>query len=318
MKAPHTPIRGPEAYSPEWYTARATGIFASEAAAAIGISEYAQPLDVYCVKLGLIEPFEGNELTDRGKRFEPFIAQEYTIATSHQVETGHPLYFHPDYPFIGATLDGRRADDPLHAVEFKACGFRRAAKLGEEHTDQVFEDWLVQCQVQMFVVGAHTVDLFVMVDLHTYRLFVIERNDVLIPKIVEGISDLWDRIQRRDPPTPDFKHPCTLDLLKRMTGLTAEGAIELSQEVAHEWAKLQRTKTLIKRLKDLEVESDAKIRFALGTAEVGRLPLGQKEIVRYVTKDSIWSPKDIDEAQANQGKVKRKGSVKLGERKIKK
>lgn len=313
------PIPGPATGSEAWYAARSGGIFASESAEACGVSDYGQPLDIYLIKRGLREPFAGNDYTDRGKRFEPFIAGEFVKHTGHQIETGLPMYFHPDVPFIGATPDGRHANNPRRGVEFKACNFRRAAKLGEEGTDRIFEDWLLQTQQQMFVMGWEACDVFVMVDLHTYRHFAVERNEPLIDRMVSIESDLWDRIQRGDPPSLDFKHPLALDLIKELfAGVEVGKEAVLDLDVIADWERVEVLKAEIKeREKELEVRK-ARVLFAMGDAEFATLPFGAGEIVRGVVKPQIWSEADVDKALASIGNVKRKGYVTVTQRKGKK
>lgn len=311
------PITGPLTGTPEWHDARFNGIFASEAAEACGVSEYGQPLDVYAIKLRLRPPFEGNDCTDRGKRFEPFIGGEYVQRTGHAIETGLPMYLHADYPFIGATPDAVRKDNPRHGVEFKACNFRRAARLGEQGTDQIFEDWLLQTQQQMFVMGWEACDVFVMVDLHTYKLFNVERNEGLIDRMVQIEADLWGRIQREEPPPLDYRHPLALELVKGMYGGVAVGVeTRIDDEAVLAWERVQRLKEEIK-LREIERDAlTAKVQYAMGYAELAPLPNGY-EIVRKCIDETRWTQADIDQAATNLGKIKKDAYVTLRQRKSK-
>ena len=313
------PIQGPPTGSEAWYSVRPTGIFASEAAEACGVSDYGQPLDVYLIKRGLKEPFAGNDYTDRGKRFEPFIAGEFTKHTGCDITTGLPMYFAPEVPFIGATPDAVHANNPRRGVEFKACNFRRAAKLGEEGTDQIFEDWLLQTQQQMFVMGWEACDVFVMVDLHTYKHFEVARNEALIDRMVSIESDLWDRIKRGDPPPPDFKHPLALDLIKDLFGDVEPGSeAVLDLDVIADWERVEALKEEIKERETELKARKARVLFAMGNAEFATLPFGAGEVVRGVVKPSIWTVEDAQHAMKSIGQVKRKGYVTITQRKSKK
>ena len=313
----YPPLIGPDPGSPEWFDARYDHIGSSEFARAIGQSPEGQPLDTYLEKRRLVPPFEGNEYTRRGLRFEPFIGLEYTAQTGVEIETGLPMLFSGEHKFLCATPDGRWKSDHGHLTEFKACNWRRAAQLGEEDTDEVFDDWLIQTQGQMYVAGAHTVDLFAMVDLHTYRRFVIRRNDRLIAGMVPLLCELWDRIQRQDPPPPDFGHPGALDLVRNLYGTKAAGEVELSADHALAYAALEDTKARIKALEAQRDELAAGLLHAMGTAAVGRLPGVDRELTRSEFRPLIWEPRDIEIAQERQGLEKRKGFVKLGSRKSK-
>jgi len=311
------PLIGPDAYSPEWYADRPHHLFASEMASALGVPDAARtPLEIYMEKLGLVEPFSGNQYTSRGRRIEAFMPEEYELATGRKVETGIPTYYHATHRFIGATIDARCVSDRLYLVEFKSCHYRRAKQLGEEHSDQIFADWQVQAQTQMLVHGAHCCDVFTMLDLHTFKLFTVERNEALQEQIIDGAAALWDRIQRRDPPPPDFPHFSTGDLLKQLYPVEGIGSVQLSQTIASKWAKLV---ALRQRHHDMEDEMDAlknEVLHAIGDAAVGKLPLGQKEIVRTVVPESRYTETDALVIQQKIGKVKRKAYSKLIERKV--
>ena len=313
----YAPLIGPDAYSEEWYQARSQGIFASEAAAACGLSEYATPLDVYLEKTGQAAPFAGNDYTARGKRFEPFIASEYQSQTEVPLETGMPMFWHPAVRFIGATPDAMWRFDKKHLVEFKACGWRRASKvLGDEGTDAVPEDWLLQAQIQMFVMGAAVCDIFVMCDLHSYKLFTVDRNEPLIERAVEQISALWYRVQRRQPPAPDFGHPGALASIKALYGDDMTAPIELGRDAGEKWALRQQLKAEIKALEKRCEVIDAEMFATLGTAAAGRFA-GSGRVGRSYVAPAYWTAADIAAAEcarASQTQGVRQAAGKAGQR----
>lgn len=311
------PIAGPLPDSPAWHEARFTGIFASEGAAACGLSDERQPLDIYLEKCRLKEPFEGNEFTRRGKRFEQFLATEYMEQTGHPLRTGLPMYFSPDYPVIGATPDAVRADNALHGCELKNCHWRRAGKLGPEGSDEVFTDWVVQCQQQMLVMGWELVDVFVMVDLHTYRLFTVERNELLIAGIIEAELALWDRIQRRDPPPPNWNHAGTPALIRGMYGVNEIETVMFTADDSKLWLDRQRNKDQIKVLEAECAVIESTMLHKMGNAAVGKFPLGQRELTRTSVAPTLWTEADVEAARSKVGQIKRKGFVRLNERAVK-
>lgn len=252
----------------------------SDAARAVGVSEEGQALDVYLEKRGEIEPFEGNDFTERGKRFEPFIALEYTAQTGHEIETNLPMYFHPQRPWQAATPDGRWVKDELFGVEFKACGWHRARLLG----DEPFDDWLIQCQHNMGVMGMVQMDLFVMVDLHSYRLFEIHRDDEMIEDITKVEAELMRRIQQGDPPVANMEHPAAVSLAQRAFKRDDSQVVQLGQWEAEAWRDY---KVLGEQINDLNTKRDSRkavILFGLRDAARGRLPLGKKELRRVEIK----------------------------------
>jgi putative phage-type endonuclease len=280
----HTPVDGPLPYTEEWYATLKQRIGASEAAAACGLSEERQPLDVYLEKTGLREPFEGNDYTRRGHRFEPFLAQEYTARTGVELEGDLPTYFHPEYPFIAASPDRRWKSDPLHLVELKCCNWRRAQKLGPEGSDDVFDDWAMQAHQQMAVTGAHTCDVFVMVDLHTYRHYIVERNERVIAGLIDAEKSLWNKILAGIPPTVDFNNLGALDLMKELYGSAGSGSKEMSRSGVEAWVEYTR---IGQQMRALEKERDrlkAKLLDAIGDAACAVFPSGKQGLFKVVTQ----------------------------------
>lgn len=267
-------------YSDAWYETRNTYIGASEAAAACGVSEERQPLDVFLEKTRQREPFEGNDYTRRGHRFEPFLAQEFTARTDAELEGDGMTYFHPEYDFIGASPDRRFKSDPLHLVELKCCNWRRAQQLGPEGSDEVFDDWAMQAQQQMAVTGAHTTRVFVMVDLHTYRHYIVERNDRLIESLIQQEKELWRRIVELDPPEPNFNHANTLELMRALYAESNVYSRELSATAVDVWLEYQRLGDQARKIEKERDKLKARVLAAIGDAGLGVFPSGSRGIAK--------------------------------------
>lgn len=310
------PIPGPLPLTDEWYEARYTGIFASEAAVACGLSDRRQPLDLYAEKRRLVSPFEGNEFTEAGHEQEPIILRRYEKMTGHEVERNLPMFFHPVAKFMGATPDGRRRASIKHLVEAKLCHWKRAAQLGEEGSDDVLPEWNIQAQQQMAVMDAEACDICVMIDAYTFRLYTVERNERLIEDLIEVETELWDRIVRGDPPEPLFDKPGALDAVRRFFGISGK-PIALSEGTIREWLEVRRLNEEIEELEKIRDELKARVLHAIGEAPSGRFPRGTHELARVVVQESMWTQTDVDVAIKSLGTVKRRGYVRLIERKVK-
>jgi len=310
------PVIGPAPLSDDWFDARFTGIFASEAGKACGVSPDGQQLDIYLEKRRIVPPFEGNEFTRRGRMFESAILDEYSVRTGAELERAIPMHFHGAHRHIGATPDARRKNNPRHLVEAKLCHWKRAADLGREGSDGIFVDWLMQCQQQIEVMNAEVCDVHVMVAIHDFRLYTVERNDRLIENLIEVETELWDRILRGDPPDPLFDKPGALDSVKRFFGISGQ-PITLSEAAIRDWMELDKIKEDIKAWEGRKAELQARVLHAIGEAPAGRFPNGTRELARTVVKDSIWTQTDVDVAIKSLGTIKRAGHVRLTERAVK-
>src|SRR5208283_620865 len=88
-------MAGPAAHTPEWYALHKTHVTASRIASIMGVSDYETPLDVYLEMKGKKPPFEGNEHTRRGTRYEPIIVADWCDQEGKTVAYPVPIFFHP-------------------------------------------------------------------------------------------------------------------------------------------------------------------------------------------------------------------------------
>jgi putative phage-type endonuclease len=277
------PYVGPDALTPEWHAARKNGIGASEAAAACGLSPWKTPLDIYCLKLGLIPEVVENDAMRLGKRLEPVVVDEYVDRTGNEVVRPCPMYTHPEHSFMFATPDGR-VPNISGILECKTTTWR--TELGDESTDWIPEDWLAQTHQQMAVMQVDRCDVAVLVDGRTLRIFNIQRNDELVEAIIASEKELWERIQAKDPPPPIWEHPHTPALIKAMFRTVTGDRVELSEELTDVWHNSQE---LGKRIKEMETERErerSQVALGIGNAAIGLLNDGT-EVARIHVKETL-------------------------------
>jgi predicted phage-related endonuclease len=304
-KRRHTPIRGPMPKTSEWNALHDVGseVFtASSAAALVRHSEHSDPLDLYNRYTGIAPGVIATEVMLTGTDMEPVIKGKCRREKHWELLGNQPLYFHPDYPFLGATPDVLRADNG-NPVELKASTFRIAAKLGEEGSDWVPNQWFWQVQQQMLVLGADSAEMAVFLDIHTMRYFRIDYKEECGEAIIEAAQDMLRRLKAKDPPEPDWTHPKVLEVVKTSHGLIRK-TTELGTSAAILVDEYRRLGEVEKETKAERKKLQAQLLHLMGDAAVGRIAGYEFETTRT----------EVAEAEVA---FTRKASVRFGVRKRK-
>jgi putative phage-type endonuclease len=187
--------------SVEWLAARKVGIGASESAAILGLSRYKSALDVYIDKTkDTLAPRPDSAASKRGRRLEPIVLDMYEEEYG-PVHRGLPQITSDQHPFMFASLDAMRMDDG-RPVEAKTAGKYVAHEWGEEGTDEIPTEYLIQVTHQMIVKGAKSADVATLITLDDFRRYPIERDNELADMVIEGLRLFWKRVESPDPPEP--------------------------------------------------------------------------------------------------------------------
>jgi len=204
----------------QFHADRLTGLGGSDAAAALGVSPWKTALELYLEKRGELAPFEGNEATRWGMLLEPVVRQEYAERTGRIVRVPEGvLRAAGNRDFMLAHPDGITDDGRLY--EGKTA--RSPEGWGEPGTDQVPQGYLLQVQHYMLVTAMPVADIAVLIGGSDFRMYEIPADRELQEMIADGEHDFWMRVQKGEPPEPDFEAPTARELVRRMyPGTNAE------------------------------------------------------------------------------------------------
>lgn len=260
----------------QWMAARRTGFGASEIAAVAGLSPYSTPLEVYLRKRGELPEFAGNAATRLGTKLEPVVLSEFVEATGIGVRRyPMPMLRHPTHEFALATPDAELESDEL--LEIKTTNWRIAkADYGDEETDSLPATHVCQAQWQLLVTGFVVCRFAVLVDGRELKQYRVERNEKLIDGLIGCASDLWQRVQKGEPPEPTWNHPTTLDLMKDLyRNIDAGKIITLSDDARDAWLKYEQLGKDEKALKEQRDAAKARVLAEIGDAAAGDLVDGR-------------------------------------------
>jgi putative phage-type endonuclease len=186
-----------------WLSVRGGGIGSSDAAAAVGLSSYKSPLELWMEKTGRqsAPDLAANDAVFWGTLLEPIIAQVYADKTGAKVRRLNAVLQHPEQSFMLANLDRvvQHPTDGSGILEVKTAGFRSAAfwELGVPAG--------YQCQVlhQLAVTGKPWADVAVLIGGQDFRVYRVLRDDDKIADLIEREQKFWQFVEQDTPPAVD-------------------------------------------------------------------------------------------------------------------
>lgn len=184
--------------TPEWEQERRNSIGASELAAAMNLSPYSTPLDVWKHKQGI------------DRQFDPLLSfigheSEHIIEKWVHQFSGIEVALQPafmarsvEYPFLHASFD-RVSHDPFTTWQFKTAHHYT----GHKWDDGIPTDIRVQVQGEMLVAGTQRAAVVVWIGGREFRLFWEDRDEQFIREhLIPTARGLWERVQNDDAPPP--------------------------------------------------------------------------------------------------------------------
>lgn len=179
---------------------RRLGCGASDAAAAIGLSKWKTPYQLWREKVLGDQPDISEKLAiEVGKALEPVIIERFSRNTGLFVADQQLVVTDPDNPWRWVTLDGRASDGGL--VEAKSVGFANPEDWGEEDTDMIPMSYFAQTQHGLSCVpDAPYCYVPVIVLNRTERLYKIQRDNDFIADMIERERQFMELVWNKIPP----------------------------------------------------------------------------------------------------------------------
>lgn len=229
--------------SQEWFDCRKKGVTSTDSPAALGLSAWATPLRKWQEKVGLVEKEEAGWNLEKGTALEPLLRQHYANKFGRTVTQVPGVVFRKEHPFMLASLDGYTNDNRL--VELKTYGTKIG--WGEDGTDEIPADYMIQVQHAMFVVKAKVVDIHVSFFANEPVTYTVEADSELQEMIFEGAKDFWHKVTNRIEP-----EPTTIKEMLVKYNVYDGKAVLADSEVLNKYAELIDLRRKLKGLNDQE------------------------------------------------------------------
>lgn len=233
----------------------------SDAAPALGMSKWKQARELYMEKRGEWLPsHEESEAMRWGRLLEPVVRQEYAQRTQRTVLVPtHPIVS-DKYPFMRVTPDGITEDKRL----FEAKTARIGDAWGEQGSDEVPREYLLQCQHSMVVLNLEVADIGVLVGWCDFRQYEIPADRELQEMIIDGEADFARRVREADPPPVDFTAATATALIKRLYPGTNGVSMNATSEHVEWRAEMDRNAAIVKEAGTKAAEMKSRLLHAMG------------------------------------------------------
>lgn len=185
---------------------RKNGIGSSDASTILKLNPYCTPYQLWLNKTGQVEEekIPANDVRYIGNLLEEPIAKLFSEIHGLPLEEVHETLKHPDYPWMICHLD-RKVIGKDEIVECKNVSLRSfmAYQWGNEFTDQIPLNYLLQVQHQLAITGYKHAYVAVLVGGSQFKTYEVNRDEKIISKLIKKERYFWEKhILKKIPPNP--------------------------------------------------------------------------------------------------------------------
>ena len=188
---------------PDWLAQRRKSIGGSDAAAIVGLSQYATPYTVWADKTGRLPEQEDNEAMRQGRDLEEYVAERWMEVTGKTVRRSNAMLYNSSYPFAHADID-RTVVGENAGLE---CKTTSTLNLRQFKNVEFPEKYYAQCVHYLAVTGAARWYLAVLVYGRGFFTFTLERDQTEIDALMDAERTFWKLVEQDTPPTLDGLEP---------------------------------------------------------------------------------------------------------------
>lgn len=244
--------------------ARRHALGSSDAAAALGVSPWKNPHDLWLEKLGKLKPEPENVAMKMGNYFEDGVLQWVEDELGVRPKRNQPRR-HPDYPWWRANLDGLLTIDGKPVpVDAKFCA--ESDEWGPEGSDIIPMEHMVQGYHQSACVGAErfyiAASLFGSFGKRRFTLYEVPIRPATLEAITEGLRAFWACVEQERP--PETAPVASLETAKRIIRTPGAWGVVPSEVIQ----RYEAAKAAIKEAQAHKDEAEAELLTLLGDAEV--------------------------------------------------
>lgn len=276
---------------------RPFGIGGSDVAAALGLSPYRTPMQLWHELLSrdVAGPVRGAAALHLrfGQHAEPFLVEEYERCTGLRTRAHAKTLRHPRHGFMFGHVDrlvyaseakntdrsrgaGAESEQPTAVLECKTASAFSRQGWGTAGTDQVPTQYLLQCVWYMALTGCPSAELAVLIGNNDFRIYSVARDLQLEAAVIERVERFWnDHVIAKTPPKALRPEDASIAWPQEQAGASVQASEEIAGAVElyrHHNALASEAERECERLK-------AQIMSFMGSAE--RLTVGGHTVATW-------------------------------------
>lgn len=265
--------------TPEQIEFRKNGIGGSDVAAIFGLSRWKTPLDIYLDKTGQSKPQKETEWQMMGKKLENIIAEVFEEKTGKEIIKPVGTYIHTEKPFMIANIDREIAGESA-ILECKNTMFSDG--WGEEGTDEIPDEYLLQCAHYAIVKNVERVYIAVLISGALFKNYCYERNEKLEKAIIAKEDEFWNEhvLKKKPPPIKNVEDAKKLYAYSVFSSLTATTQIK-------EW--LRTFKEIKESMKTMQADEEN-----LKTLILGEMQFNELITDEFGNKLASWKTQEMN------------------------
>ena len=181
----------------------------SDAGTILGVNPFQSPYELWRVKVGIDQPFEGNTATQWGHYFEDLVARAASERLSVQFRRANKRFVHPEYEYLVAHIDRMSRQDDL-LLECKTTTSRSARQWGpdglvvtngDDAKGRIPLQHYWQIQQYLMLTGLSSAYLAVAIlDDRDIRMYRVWSNQEDQQRLIREAARFWKCVTENRPP----------------------------------------------------------------------------------------------------------------------
>ena len=251
----------------DWLQMRKAGIGGSDCSAAVGLSRWKSPFQLWSEKTDRIVPSKAGEAAYWGSVMEPILRAE-VAKRMPEAEVRECLYFlrSKEHPYMLANLDGyvKNPDGSFSVLEIKTANAYAAV---QDWQNGLPIEYYCQVMHYMAVTGMYSAYVAVLLGGNTFEIQKIDRDEDMIQHIIQMEERFWYEYMLKDtPPEATAKDN---EILGQLYPRSEEKAIEMPTTARYILTDYEKACQDLALAKEAKEQAEAKLKMMLADAEVG-------------------------------------------------